>query len=81
MKLIEGQVYDFVAKFPPFRQSSLIITKVTKYSVYCIWSDGSCGEIFFDDFHFKSFCSHLKLKKEYKTWKEAIQEFNNEKIH
>lgn len=40
MKLVAGQVYDFVAKFPPFCQHSLIITKVTKYSVYCIWSDG-----------------------------------------
>lgn len=46
MKLVAGQVYDFVAKFPPFCQHSLIITKVTKYSVYCIWSDGSCGEYY-----------------------------------
>lgn len=50
MKLVAGQVYDFVAKFPPFCQHSLIITKVTKYSVYCIWSDGSCGEIFLTTF-------------------------------
>ena len=34
MKLVAGQVYDFVAKFPPFRQSSLIITKVTKLSKF-----------------------------------------------
>lgn len=47
MKLVAGQVYDFVAKFPPFCQHSLIITKVTKFVNFIgAYTCPKCGEYY-----------------------------------